>query len=44
MLAPMALYLRMTRMFVNPVTSGEGSEPATKSDGRIGSKTNVYHL
>ena len=44
MLAPMAFYLRMTSMFLSPVSSVEGSEPVTTSDGRIGSKANVYRL
>jgi hypothetical protein len=44
MLAPMAFYLTMTGMFLSHATVGERSEPVTTSDGRIGSKTNVYRL
>jgi hypothetical protein len=44
MLAPMAFYLRMTGMFLSHATVGERSEPVTTSDGRIGSKANVYRL
>jgi hypothetical protein len=44
MLAPMAFCLTMTSMFLSPVTAGERSEPVTKSNDRIGSKTNVYSM
>jgi hypothetical protein len=40
MLAPMAFCLTITSMFLSPMT-GERSESVTKSEGRIGSKTNV---
>jgi hypothetical protein len=41
-LAPVAFCLTMTGMFMSP--AGECSEPVTKSDDRIGSKTNVYPM
>ena len=44
MFAPMAFCLTMTSMFLSPITSGERSEPVTKSDDRIGSKTNIHRL
>ena len=44
MIAPMAFYLRMTSMFMNPVASAERSKPVAESEDRIGSKTNVYRL
>jgi hypothetical protein len=42
MLAPIAFCLTMTSMFLSPAE--ERSEPVTKSDDRIGSKTNVYPM
>ena len=42
MLAPIAFCLTMTSMFLSP--AGECSGPVTKSDDRIGLKTNVYPM
>jgi hypothetical protein len=44
MLAPIALYLRMTGMFMSPVASAERSKTAADPDDRTGSRTNVYRL